>query len=159
VRCIGLAGLPATVALQYRAGRAQVGATFVCFYSWIVSFEKFSDSVDAFCHRYSALSWIGISSAQYTSFSTVALNAYRPGEVTAADLDQLRSIDVALKTLLRKDGACECDCEECLAGDCEDCSNPDCEDPNCEGSVKPRQDAEDLKLLKAFAIELKGSTG
>jgi hypothetical protein len=71
------------------------------------------------------------------------LRSYRPGEVTAADLDQLRSIDAALKALLKK----------------EDCSNPDCEDPNCEGSVKPRQDAEDLKLLKAFAIELKGSTG
>jgi hypothetical protein len=87
------------------------------------------------------------------------LRSYRPGEVTAADLDQLRSIDAALKALLKKDTLCECDCEECLAGDCEDCSNPDCEDPNCEGSVKPRQDAEDLKLLKAFAIELKGSTG
>jgi hypothetical protein len=32
-------------------------------------------------------------------------------------------------------------------------------DPNCEGSVKARQDAEDLKLLKAFAMELKGITG
>jgi hypothetical protein len=87
------------------------------------------------------------------------LRSYRPGEVTGADLDQLRSINLTLKALLRKDGACECGCEECLGGDCIDCSNTDCVDPNCEGSVKARQDAEDLKLLKAFAIELKGITG
>jgi hypothetical protein len=40
-----------------------------------------------------------------------------------------------------------------------DCPDPECDDPNCEGSVKARQDAEDLKLLKAFAVELKGITG
>src|SRR5258708_15977419 len=38
------------------------------------------------------------------------LRTFRPGEVTAADLDQLRSIDAALKTLLRKDALCKCDC-------------------------------------------------
>jgi hypothetical protein len=36
---------------------------------------------------------------------------------------QLRSIDVTLKTLLRKNTLCDCSCEECLAGDCEDCSD------------------------------------
>jgi hypothetical protein len=86
------------------------------------------------------------------------LRNYRPGEVTAADLDQLHSIHAALKALLKKDALCECDCEECLAGDCADCSDPECVDPNCEG-MKARQDAEDLKLLKSFAMELKGRTG
>jgi hypothetical protein len=41
----------------------------------------------------------------------------------------------------------------------EDCSDPGFDDPNCEGSVKARQQAEDLKLLKAFAMELKGIVG
>jgi hypothetical protein len=76
------------------------------------------------------------------------LRTFRPGEVTAADLDQLRSIDLTLKTLLRKDGAYECDCEECLAGDCADCSDLECDDPNCEGSTKARQAAEELAVLK-----------
>jgi hypothetical protein len=87
------------------------------------------------------------------------LRTFRPGEVTAADLEQLRGIDVALKTLLRKDALCECDCEECLAGGCADCSDPECDDPNCEGSVKARRAAKELAMLKAFAMELKGVTG
>jgi hypothetical protein len=41
VRRIGFADLLPMVALQYKAGRAQVGVTFVCYYSWIVSFERF----------------------------------------------------------------------------------------------------------------------
>jgi hypothetical protein len=86
------------------------------------------------------------------------LRSYRPGEVAAADLDQIRSIDAALKALLKKDALCECDCEECLAGDCADCSDPGCDDPNCEGT-KARQDAEDLALLNAFAVSLKSITG
>jgi hypothetical protein len=35
---------------------------------------------------------------------------------------------------------------------------PDAVDPNCEGSVKARQAAEELALLKSFALELKGMT-
>ena len=87
------------------------------------------------------------------------LSGIKPGDVTgdAALAAQLRGIDVALKTFLRKDGACECDCEECLAGECADCSDSECIDPNCEGSVK--QNDQDLKLLKAFAMELKGLMG
>lgn len=46
-----------------------------------------------------------------------------------------------------------------MSGHCEDCTDLECTDPNCEGSVKARQAAEDLKLLKAFAMELKGTTG
>jgi len=83
------------------------------------------------------------------------LRSYRPGDMKGSDLDQLRAIDLALKSLLRKDALCECDCEECLAGDCADCSDPECTDPNCEGSVKAMQDAKDLELLKSFAAELK----
>jgi HK97 family phage prohead protease len=102
--------------------------------------------------------------AQVTSVKSLAqvehlLRSYRAGEVTAADIDQFRSIDLALKALLRKDGACECDCEECLAGDCADCSNPDCVDPNCEGSMKAQQAAEELALLKSFALSIKNAVG
>jgi hypothetical protein len=69
---------------------------------------------------------------------------------------QLRSIDVTLKSLLRKNTLCDCNCEECLAGDCEDCSDDECDDPNCEGSVKARKARqEQLELLKSFAMELK----
>jgi hypothetical protein len=46
------------------------------------------------------------------------LRSYRPGAVTAADLDQLRSIDATLKGLHRKDAACTCACDVCVAGDC-----------------------------------------
>ena len=87
------------------------------------------------------------------------LRTLRPGSVTAADIEQLRSIDLTLKTLLRKNTLCDCNCEACLDGHCEDCSNDECDDENCEGSVKARQDTEDLKLLKAFAVSLKGITG
>jgi Caudovirus prohead serine protease len=77
------------------------------------------------------------------------LRSYRPGDVTGDTLTQLKGIDVSLKALLKKDGLCGCDSPECLVGDCVDCSNSDCTDENCEGSMKARQDAEDLKLLKA----------
>jgi HK97 family phage prohead protease len=86
------------------------------------------------------------------------LRSYRPGDVTGDTLTQLKGIDAALKTLLKKDGLCECDCEECLAGDCMDCSDPECVDPNCEGSVKARQAAEELAMLKSFALSLKAMT-
>jgi hypothetical protein len=62
-------------------------------------------------------------------------------------------IDATLKSLLRKNTVCDCDCEECLAGDCEDCSDPDCVDPNCEGSMKTAK--EELDALKNFAPSLK----
>jgi hypothetical protein len=45
------------------------------------------------------------------------------------------------------------------AGDCEDCSDPDCTDPNCEGSVMKARKAEELALLKSFAMELKSIAG
>jgi HK97 family phage prohead protease len=86
------------------------------------------------------------------------LRTYRPGEVTGDTLSQLKGIDAALKTLLKKDGLCECDCEECLAGDCADCSDPGCDDPSCEGT-KARLAAEELALLKSFAVSLKSITG
>jgi hypothetical protein len=88
------------------------------------------------------------------------LSGIKHGDVTsdAALAGQLRSIDLALKTLLRKNTVCDCNCEACLAGHCEECSDGECTDVNCEGSVKVRQAAEDLKLLKAFARELKGIT-
>ena len=102
--------------------------------------------------------------AQVTNVKSLAqietvLRTYRPGSVTAADLDQLRNIDVTLKTLLRKNTLCDCTCEECLAGDCADCSDDECIDPNCEGSMKARQAAEELAMLKSFDASLKAITG
>jgi hypothetical protein len=87
------------------------------------------------------------------------LRCYRPGDVTGDTLTQLKGIDLALKALLRKDALCECDCEECLAGNCADCSDPDCVDADCEGSMKARQTAEELAMLKAFATEVKDMVG
>jgi HK97 family phage prohead protease len=51
------------------------------------------------------------------------LRGYRPGAVSAADLDQLRSIDATLKGLLRKDAACTCGCDDCVDGNCDDCDD------------------------------------
>jgi HK97 family phage prohead protease len=102
--------------------------------------------------------------AQVTSVKSLAqvehlLRSYRPGDVNADILAQMKGIDAALKTLLRKDASCECDCPECLDGDCADCSNPDCVEPNCEGSMKARKAAEDLALLKSFAGSIKAIVG
>jgi hypothetical protein len=79
------------------------------------------------------------------------------GDVTgdAALAEQLRAIDLTLKSLLRKNTLCDCNCEKCLAGDCEDCSDPECVNLNCKGSVKPRREAEELAMLKSFATEVK----
>jgi HK97 family phage prohead protease len=89
------------------------------------------------------------------------LRTFRPGEVTAADLDQLRSIDLTLKTLLRKDGACTCQCDDCVVGNCQDCADEcaECEGDSCEGCVAARGDAEELAMLKSFAVSLKAITG
>jgi hypothetical protein len=78
------------------------------------------------------------------------LSGIKHGDVTGDEAlaAQLRSIDVALKNLLRKSTLCDSDCEECLAGDCEDCSDPECDDPNCEGNLlKAQKAAEDLAAL------------
>jgi len=103
--------------------------------------------------------------AQVTSVKSLAqietvLRTYRTCKVTDADLEQLRSIDVTLKSLLRrKSTLCQCGCAECLDGNCDDCSNDECVDESCEGSVKARQAAKELDLLKSFATELKSITG
>jgi hypothetical protein len=60
--------------------------------------------------------------------------------VTAADLDELCSIDVMLAGLLRKDAACTCACDDCMAGDCADCSDLCAECDACEGCVVARAD-------------------
>jgi hypothetical protein len=101
--------------------------------------------------------------AQVTSVKSLGqveqlLSAIKHGEVTGDVAAQLRNIDAALKSLLRKNTLCDCDCEECLAGDCEDCSNDECLDANCE-DTKARQAAEELATLKAFASELKSIAG
>jgi hypothetical protein len=105
--------------------------------------------------------------AQITSVKSLGqverlLNGINPADIAsdAALAQQLRGIDAALKTLLRKDHLCECDCPECLEGDCSDCSDPDCDDPNCVGSMKARKARqEELALLKSFATQLKSIAG
>jgi len=112
--------------------------------------------------RLHEISLVAVPANPYAVVTTVktlgqienVLRTFRPGDVTASDLEQLRSIDLSLKALLKKDALCECDCPECTDGDCVECSNADCVDPNCEGT-KARQDVENLKLLKAFSGELK----
>jgi len=89
------------------------------------------------------------------------LSGIKHGDVTsdAALAAQLHNIDLTLKSPLRKNVLCDCSCEECLACHCEDCSDDECVDPNCEGSVKARQDAEELALLKSFALSIKNAVG
>jgi hypothetical protein len=88
--------------------------------------------------------WAPQRATSVKSFAQVErlLSGIKHGDVTgdAALAGQLRSIDVALKTLLRKNTFCDCNCDECLAGDCEDCSDDQCTDQNCEGA-KYRRDA------------------
>jgi HK97 family phage prohead protease len=101
--------------------------------------------------------------AQVTSVKSLAqvehlLHGIRRNDVTGETLDQLRSIDLALKSLLKKDAACGCGCPECSIGDCADCSDPNCDDPNCDVNMTAAQDAEDLDALKMFAMQLKSIT-
>lgn len=70
-------------------------------------------------------------------------------------IQELRSVSTEVKRLLKKDGDCDCDCPECMAGNCVDCSDSDCEDPNCEGSMAA---AEELAALKQLAMSLKNLT-
>jgi hypothetical protein len=102
--------------------------------------------------------------AQITSVKSLAqverlLSGIKRDDVSGDLAAQLRSIDATLKSLLRKNTLCECDCPECLAGDCEDCSDPECTDPNCEGSKARQAAEEELEALKSFAMELKTIVG
>jgi HK97 family phage prohead protease len=88
------------------------------------------------------------------------LRSYRPGSVTAADLNQLRNIDIMLKGLLRKD-ACTCSCDDCMAGDCAECDDQcaECEGDSCEGCVAARaDDAEMADALTAAAADIRKLT-
>jgi HK97 family phage prohead protease len=99
--------------------------------------------------------------AQVTSVKSLAqvehlLHGIRPNDVTGGTLTQLRSIDLALKSLLKKNAdGCDCSCDDCVAGNCEDCSDDCAECENCEGCLAARSDASDLDDLKAFAMQLK----
>jgi HK97 family phage prohead protease len=104
--------------------------------------------------------------AQITSVKSLSqveclLSGIKRGDVTgdAALAAQLRGIDLTLKSLLRKNTMCDCNCEECLDGHCEDCSDDECVDPNCEGSVKAGKAVEQLALLKSFDASLKTIVG
>jgi HK97 family phage prohead protease len=89
------------------------------------------------------------------------LRSYRPGDVTGDTLQKLQSIDAALKSLLKKDDGCTCECDDCMGGNCQDCADEcaECEGDSCEGCVAARGDAEELAMLKSFAMELKGILG
>lgn len=81
--------------------------------------------------------------------------------MSAADLDQLRSIDATLKGLLRKDAACTCACDDCMAGDCAECDDQcaECDGDACEGCVAARaDDAAIADALTAAAADLKKLT-
>lgn len=117
---------------------------------------------EVFLHEVSLVACPANPAAIVTSIKSLAqverlLSGIKHGDVSGdvALAAQLRSIDAALKSLLRKNTLCDCNCEECLAGDCEDCSDPECTDPNCEGSMKAAKAAEELAMLKEFAISLK----
>jgi HK97 family phage prohead protease len=89
------------------------------------------------------------------------LRSYRPGAVTAADLDQLRSIDATLRGLLRKDAACTCACDDCMAGDCAECDDQcaECDGDACEGCVAARaDDAAITDALTAAAADIRKLT-
>jgi HK97 family phage prohead protease len=88
------------------------------------------------------------------------LRSFRPGDVQGDTLDQLRSIDLTLKSLLKKDSSgddCSCECDACVDGNCDDCDDEceECEGESCLGCVAARSDAADVDDLKAFALELK----
>lgn len=87
------------------------------------------------------------------------LRSVRPGDVQGDTLDQLRSIDLTLKSLLKKDADddCSCDCDACIAGDCDECDDDceQCQGDECSGCVAARADAADIEDLKAFSMELK----
>jgi hypothetical protein len=85
------------------------------------------------------------------------LRGYRPGSVTAADLDHLRSIDATLKGLLRKDAACTCSCGNC-PDNCAACDDEcaECDGDTCAGCVAARaDDAAIADALTTAAADLK----
>jgi uncharacterized protein len=89
------------------------------------------------------------------------LRSYRPGSVTAADLDQLRSIDSMLKGLLRKNIGCSCPCGDCVDGNCDGCDDQcdECDGDACSGCVAARaDDAAIADALTAAAADLKKLT-
>jgi hypothetical protein len=90
------------------------------------------------------------------------LRGVRPADVTGSTLDQLRSINAALKGLLRKDDGCTCQCDDCTAGNCQDCTDQcaECEGDSCEGCVAARQEeaAEVADALKTLSLDLKKLT-
>jgi hypothetical protein len=68
-------------------------------------------------------------------------------------LVHLRGIDTELK----KDGQCEGDCQECLAGDCAPIASAMI--PTARAACRHGKDAEELAALKALALELKAING
>jgi HK97 family phage prohead protease len=86
------------------------------------------------------------------------LHGLKSGDVSGEVLRQLQGIDAALKTLLKKDDACACECDDCVAGNCADCADDCAECADCEGCITARADAADLETLKAFSLQLKKLT-
>lgn len=48
----------------------------------------------------------------------------------------------------KRDGQCECTCDECESGNCDECDNPECDDPNCEDCPMQAQDDRSKKRLE-----------
>jgi HK97 family phage prohead protease len=89
------------------------------------------------------------------------LRSVRPGDVSGDTLQQLQTIDLTLKALLKRDDddddACTCECDSCVAGNCDECDDDceECEGESCLGCVTARSDAADFDDLKAFSLQLK----
>ena len=56
---------------------------------------------------------------------------------------------------LKEDEACDCECENCVAGDCDKCTNAECDDPNCKDCpIQAAPGYNNLNLHKRVAARL-----
>ena len=106
---------------------------------------------ELFMHECSLVACPANPLAQVTNLKSLeqienVLRTFRPGGVTASDLEQLRAIDFRLRSLLQKNPVCKCDCPSCR----DDClaSIDQCE-------ARKQQDDEEASILISFAAELK----
>jgi HK97 family phage prohead protease len=100
-----------------------------------------------------------VTSVKNLAAVETVLRGYRHADVTDDVLQQLKGIDVALRTLLRKDAAgCSCLCESC-PDNCQDCTDQCDQCDTCLGCVAARaDDAAIADALTTAAADLKKLT-